>query len=277
MVWHEEDVLEIHPFDAEQRGRRRRRSRRAAEPFRGDRASRQSQRAHAAGRRLYDVPPRGDRRQCRDDRQFRLGDQLPGIQGDRRAGPAHEPSFGLAGPRSGGRRRACAASPGRGPMPRNDGAASIEVEVAHFSYKSGAVGPRSFARAIAVEAPIEIVIGGAPFAVMMATPRDLEDFAYGFLLTEGVVDGPDDIRGVEIEEAGEGWRIERDADRREAAGASRAQTGHRGAHRLRPLRRRGSVRICPRRGARSTAGRRSSLPRSGRRWRNSRSGSRSTR
>ncbi len=91
-------------------------------------------------------------------------------------------------------------------MPRNEGAASIEVEVRAFSYDSG-VGDQIFRRAVAVESPIEVAIAGSPFAVMMATPRDLEDFAYGFLLTEGVADGPDDIRGVQIEETGEGWRV----------------------------------------------------------------------
>ena len=91
-------------------------------------------------------------------------------------------------------------------MPPNEGAASIEVAVRSFSYDSGAVGPM-FARAIAVEAPVEIVVGGAPFVVMMATPRDLEDFARGFLLTEGVAERPDDIRGLEIGEAGDGWRV----------------------------------------------------------------------
>jgi len=91
-------------------------------------------------------------------------------------------------------------------MPANDGAATVAVEVRSFSYDLGAVGP-SFQHPIAIEAPIEFHVGGAPFAVMMATPCDLEDFAYGFLLTEGLVDGPDDIRGLEIEEAQEGWRI----------------------------------------------------------------------
>ena len=73
---------------------------------------------------------------------------------------------------------------GRGPMPPNEGAASIEVEARDFSYDSGACGP-SFTRAVAVEAPVEFVIGGSPFAVMMATPRDLEDFAYGFSVDRG--------------------------------------------------------------------------------------------
>ena len=92
-------------------------------------------------------------------------------------------------------------------MPPNEGVPSIEVETRSYSYDSGVLGP-PFRRAVAVEAPIEIVVGGAPFVVMMATPCDLEDFVQGFLLTEGAVGRPDDIRGVEIERAADGWRIQ---------------------------------------------------------------------
>jgi FdhD protein len=92
-------------------------------------------------------------------------------------------------------------------MPRSDGAASIDVEARSFSYVAGAVGP-PHALKIAVEAPVEFVIGGSPFAVMMATPRDLEDFAVGFLLSEGMAERLGDIRGIEIAEADEGWRID---------------------------------------------------------------------
>ena len=91
-------------------------------------------------------------------------------------------------------------------MPPSEGVASIEAETRSFSYDSGVVGP-AFRRALVVEAPIEIVVGGAPVVVMMATPCDLEDFVYGFMLTEGVIARPDDIRGMEVEEAAEGWRV----------------------------------------------------------------------
>jgi FdhD protein len=90
-------------------------------------------------------------------------------------------------------------------MPRNEGAAATDVEARRFSYADGA-GP-AVARAVAIEAAVEFTIGGAPFVVMMATPRDLEDFAYGFLYTEGVAERPEDIRGLEIEEVEGGWRI----------------------------------------------------------------------
>jgi FdhD protein len=73
---------------------------------------------------------------------------------------------------------------------------SIPATARAYRYDSGMTGP-VFTREIAVETPIEIAFGGAPFAVMMATPRDIEDFAIGFALTEGVIETIDDIRGIE--------------------------------------------------------------------------------
>ena len=91
-------------------------------------------------------------------------------------------------------------------MRPSEGTASVEVEARSYSYEAGAVGA-PFPRAIAVEAPIQIAIGGSPFAVMMATPRDLEDFAYGFALSEGIAERVEDIRGVEIAPVDAGWRV----------------------------------------------------------------------
>ena len=91
-------------------------------------------------------------------------------------------------------------------MRPSEGAGSIDVPVRAFSYDSGASGPE-ITRAVAVEAPVQIVIGGAPFAVMMATPRDLEDFATGFALTEQIANSLDDIRGVEVDDVEEGWKL----------------------------------------------------------------------
>jgi FdhD protein len=91
-------------------------------------------------------------------------------------------------------------------MRPSEGPGSIDVPVQAFSYDSGASGSE-FTRSIAVEAPVQIVIGGAPFAVMMATPNDLEDFATGFALTEQIADSLNDIRGVEVEKVDDGWKL----------------------------------------------------------------------
>jgi FdhD protein len=62
------------------------------------------------------------------------------------------------------------------------------------------------------EAPVELRYNGEAFAVMMATPADLEDFAYGFALSEGHVARAGDIRGVSVDELLEGYVIDVDAD-----------------------------------------------------------------
>lgn len=59
---------------------------------------------------------------------------------------------------------------------------------------------------VAEEMPVALVYHGVPHAVMLATPADLEDYAVGFTLSEGLVVRPDEIRGVEVtygEEAAE--------------------------------------------------------------------------
>ncbi|CAN5229481.1 formate dehydrogenase accessory sulfurtransferase FdhD [soil metagenome] len=50
---------------------------------------------------------------------------------------------------------------------------------------------------LAIETPVALVFNGISHAVMMATPADLEDFARGFTLTEGLVDDVGDIYGIE--------------------------------------------------------------------------------
>jgi FdhD protein len=51
---------------------------------------------------------------------------------------------------------------------------------------------------VAEEMPVALVYHGVPHVVMLATPADLEDFAVGFTLSEGLVASPDEIRSVEV-------------------------------------------------------------------------------
>lgn len=59
-------------------------------------------------------------------------------------------------------------------------------------------------RAIAVETPIAIEINSLGYAVMMATPADLEDFAYGFCHSERLIETATDVIEVEPHEAEQG-------------------------------------------------------------------------
>jgi len=51
-------------------------------------------------------------------------------------------------------------------------------------------------RDVPVEMPIAIELNGLGYAVMMATPADLIDFAHGFCLSERLIDAPADIVDV---------------------------------------------------------------------------------
>lgn len=51
---------------------------------------------------------------------------------------------------------------------------------------------------VAEEAPVAIEFAGRPHVVMLATPTDLEDLATGFVLSEQLAAGPDEILGVQV-------------------------------------------------------------------------------
>jgi FdhD protein len=74
---------------------------------------------------------------------------------------------------------------------------------------------------LAEEVPVALHFDGKPFAVMMASPVDLEDFARGFALTENRVDDVRDIESIEIHEMLEGISI--DVRTRASAGVTVAE------------------------------------------------------
>ncbi|WP_336486093.1 formate dehydrogenase accessory sulfurtransferase FdhD [Methylobacterium nigriterrae] len=78
---------------------------------------------------------------------------------------------------------------------------ALRVPTQVIAYEAPA--PREGTRSLAVETPVNLVYGSVPYAVMMTSPADLEDFAYGFSLTEGIVAAADEIRSARVE-AGEG-------------------------------------------------------------------------
>ncbi len=62
----------------------------------------------------------------------------------------------------------------------------------------GRDGARPVSRSLPEETPVAVTFNGTTLAVMMCTPADLEDFAHGFALTEGAIDGLDQIESFEI-------------------------------------------------------------------------------
>lgn len=61
---------------------------------------------------------------------------------------------------------------------------------------------------LAQETPVALVFNGISHAVMMASPSDLEDFALGFALSEGLVERVSEVYGIEVREVAEGIELQ---------------------------------------------------------------------
>lgn len=60
---------------------------------------------------------------------------------------------------------------------------------------------------IAEERPIALVYNQRNYAVMLATPSDLEDFAVGFSISERIVNAPEEIASIAVQEVSLGYDV----------------------------------------------------------------------
>ena len=78
--------------------------------------------------------------------------------------------------------------------------------------------PAESSELLAEETAIALLFNGVPYAVMMATPADLHDFAVGFALSEGIIESASELAWIEqVErEAGLALHLKIPADRFES-------------------------------------------------------------
>jgi FdhD protein len=60
---------------------------------------------------------------------------------------------------------------------------------------------------VAEEVPVAMIYNGISHAVMLATPQDLEDFALGFSLAEGILSSPKELYAVEVVQQSSGVEL----------------------------------------------------------------------
>lgn len=88
-----------------------------------------------------------------------------------------------------------------------DEAPSIPVSVptAIRKWASGRCEPRD--DLVAEEVPVALVYNGISHAVMMSTPADLEDFALGFSLSEGILESAAELYDIQFQETPKGVAV----------------------------------------------------------------------
>jgi len=84
---------------------------------------------------------------------------------------------------------------------------SPPMSEARVNVRGGIEGARSH-DLVAEEIPVAMVYNGVSHAVMMASPCDLEDFALGFCLSEGILQRPDQLFSIEIKPGEDGIEVD---------------------------------------------------------------------
>src|SRR5512139_2793928 len=99
------------------------------------------------------------------------------------------------------------------------GAARLGVNAAHepaatcwqdvpvTRYADSQPAPESATDPIALETPVALSYNGLSHVVMMVTPADLEDFAVGFSLSEGIVERAAQVYALETLEHAQGLEV----------------------------------------------------------------------
>ncbi|ODU10013.1 MAG: formate dehydrogenase family accessory protein FdhD [Rubrivivax sp. SCN 71-131] len=107
------------------------------------------------------------------------------------------------------------ASPSPCPSPGEDEALAPVASVAVRRWQDGQSGEG--VDWVCEEQPVSLEYNGIAYAVMMATPTALEDFALGFSLTEGIVGAPEEILDTELRTHGRGLCVAMHITARRAA------------------------------------------------------------
>ena len=82
---------------------------------------------------------------------------------------------------------------------------SIDLAIHRLGF--GGVADREVQRSVPIEAPVSIEVCGIGYTVMMATPSDLQDYAVGFALSEGLAAHASEIEAIDVAEVGGGWAV----------------------------------------------------------------------
>jgi FdhD protein len=91
------------------------------------------------------------------------------------------------------------------PVLKNSTSALTSAEVPVERWKNGQLTRTT--DFVTEEMPIALVYHGVPHVVMLASPADLEDYAVGFTVSEGLVASPSEIQSVEVERAADSIEV----------------------------------------------------------------------